>query len=171
MKAFRFEVAFSFAGAHREQVRAIAELVSAALDPGITERSKGRVFFDEWFAHEILGDDMDVLLQRFYHRQSRMVVADLSDDYAGRPWCQAETRTIRALRFDIDPARDETGRLRLLNLKLGEGDVPVADFEGRSAIWEITMLSAHDRHPGRIQSNFSSAFGNPGIANGWEATQ
>ena len=124
MKAVRFEVAFSFAGAHREQVRAIAELVSAAIDPGITDRSKGRVFFDEWFEHEILGDDMDVLLQRFYHQQSRMVVADLSDDYAGRPWCQAEARAIRALRFEIDPARDETGRLRLLNLKLGEGDAP-----------------------------------------------
>ncbi|MBI5772466.1 MAG: hypothetical protein HZA89_01840 [Verrucomicrobia bacterium] len=114
---FRFDVAFSFAGPHRDKVRAIAEIVVARL-------GDGKVFFDEWFEHEILGDDMDVLLQRFYHEQSLMVVADLSDEYAGRPWCQAEARAIRALRFDIDPARDETGRLRLLNVKFGDGRVP-----------------------------------------------
>ena len=123
-ETFRFAVAFSFAGPHRDNVRAIAELVSAQLDPGIPDRSKGRVFFDEWFEHEILGDDMDVLLQRFYHDQSRMVVADVSEEYAERPWCQAEARAIRALRFELDPARDETGRLRLLNIRLGEGEVP-----------------------------------------------
>ena len=123
-KAFRFAVAFSFAGAHRDKVRAIAELVSAQLDPGLQDRSQGRVFFDEWFEHEILGDDMDVLVQRFYHEQSRMVVADLSEEYSDRPWCQAEARAIRALRFELDTARDETRRLRLLNIRLGIGEVP-----------------------------------------------
>ena len=83
-----------------------------------------RVFYDDWYEHEILGDDMDVLLQRFYHERSLMVVADLSDEYAGRPWCRAEARAIRALRFELDPARDEIGRLRLLNVKLGGGNVP-----------------------------------------------
>jgi len=114
---YRFEVAFSFAGAHRDKVRAIAEIVRDKL-------GSEKVFFDEWFEHEILGDDMDVLLQRIYHEQSLMVVADLSDQYAGRPWCQAEARAIRALRFEIDPARDETGRLRILNAKFGDGVVP-----------------------------------------------
>ena len=32
------------------------------------------MFFDEWFEHEILGSDMDVLLQRFYHERSLLVV-------------------------------------------------------------------------------------------------
>jgi len=32
------------------------------------------VFFDEWYEHEILGDDMDVLRQGFYHEQSLLVV-------------------------------------------------------------------------------------------------
>jgi hypothetical protein len=62
---FRFEVAISFAGPYRDKVRAIAERLSEAIDPGIEDRSKGRVFFDEWFRHEILGSDMDVLLQQF----------------------------------------------------------------------------------------------------------
>jgi hypothetical protein len=118
---FRFDVAFSFAGPNREKVRAIAELVAARV-------GKERVFFDEWYEHEILGDDMDVLLQRFYHEQSLLVVADLSQEYAGRDWCQAEARAIRALRFEIDPARDETQRLRLLNSRFAAGSVP-GDFK------------------------------------------
>jgi hypothetical protein len=116
-QTFRFEVAFSFAGPHREKVQQIAELLAIRL-------GKDRVFFDEWYEHEILGDDMDVLLQHFYHEQSLFVLADLSGDYASRPWCQAEARAIRALRFEIDPARDETQRLRLLNARFGPGEVP-----------------------------------------------
>lgn len=121
---YRFEFAFSYAGPHRDKVRVIAEIVSARIDPGIADRSKGRVFFDQWFEHELLGYDMDVLLQRIFYEQSLMVVAELSGEYAGRPWCQVEARVIRDLRFVIDPARDETGRLRLLKVKFGEGNVP-----------------------------------------------
>jgi hypothetical protein len=117
IEAFRFDVAFSFAGPHRDKVRAIAKLVAAKL-------GEKRVFFDEWYEYEILGDDMHVLLQRFYHEQSLFVVADLSDEYVGRPWCQAEARAIRALRFEIDPARDEIQRLRLLNVRFDLGNVP-----------------------------------------------
>jgi hypothetical protein len=114
---FRFDVAFSFAGPNRDKVRAIAKLVAASI-------GEERVFFDEWYEHEILGDEMDVLLQRFYHDQSLLVVADVSEEYADRKWTQAEARAIRALRFDIDPARDETQRLRLLNARFGPGKVP-----------------------------------------------
>jgi hypothetical protein len=115
--AFRFEIAISFAGSHRDKIREIAELLGAKL-------GKDKVFFDEWYEHEILGDDMDVLLQRFYHEQSLFVLADLSEEYADRPWCQAEARAIRALRFEIDSARDETQRLRLLNARFEAGEVP-----------------------------------------------
>jgi hypothetical protein len=117
VEAFRFDIAFSFAGPHRDKVLAIAELVAVNL-------GKERVFFDEWYEHEILGADMDVLLQRFYHKQSLFVVADLSDEYADRPWCQAEARAIRELRFEIDAARDETQRLRMLNARFARGTVP-----------------------------------------------
>jgi hypothetical protein len=121
---YRFEVAFSFAGPHREKVRAIAELVA-------TKLGREKVFFDEWYEHEILGSDMDVLLQRIYHEQSLMVVADLSEHYAGREWTQAEARAIRALRKKLDLARNEVSRLRLLNIRFDEGDVPgMFDTEG-----------------------------------------
>ena len=35
---FRFEVAISVAGPHRDKVRAIAERLSEAVDPGPTDR-------------------------------------------------------------------------------------------------------------------------------------
>jgi hypothetical protein len=130
---YRFEVAISFAGPHREKIREIAGLLSAKL-------GKDKVFFDEWYKHEILGDDMDVLLQRFYHEQSLFVLADLSEEYADRPWCQAEARAIRALRFKIDPARDETQRLRLLNARFEAGDVPGV-FETTGYLDGITNTS------------------------------
>ncbi len=114
---FRFLVAFSFAGPHRDKVREIAEIVAGKL-------GKERVFFDEWYEHEILGSDMDVLLQRIYLDKSLMVVTDFSEDHASREWTQAEARAIRALRKRLDTARDEISRLRLLNIRLGEGDVP-----------------------------------------------
>src|SRR5260221_12867712 len=117
MSTFRFDVAFSFAGPHREKVFAIAELVAAKC-------GKKRVFYDDWYKAEILGPNMRVLLQRFYYEQSLMIVADLSDEYADRPWCQAEADAIDALRLKLDTARDETARLRLLNMRFGEGRVP-----------------------------------------------
>ena len=40
-ETFRFDIAFSFAGPHRDKVRAVAELVAKRL-------GKERVFFDEW---------------------------------------------------------------------------------------------------------------------------
>ncbi|MDZ4404165.1 toll/interleukin-1 receptor domain-containing protein [Prosthecobacter sp.] len=121
---YRFDVAFSFAGPHRDKVRAIADLVAAKLDPGLLKRGKGKVFFDEWFRAEILGGNMRVLLQRIYGEQSLMVVADLSDDYADRPWCQGEAEAIDALRMRIDSARDETARLRVFIVRFGPGHVP-----------------------------------------------
>ena len=123
-RKYRFEIAISFAGPHREKMRSIAELLSAAIDPGIPDRGKGGIFFDEWFQHEILGDDMEVLLQRIYHEQSAIVVADLSEHYADGPWTQAEARAIRALRMKLDTARDEAARLRLLSIRFDAGNVP-----------------------------------------------
>jgi tetratricopeptide (TPR) repeat protein len=116
-KGFRFDVAFSFAGPHREKVKAIAELIAAKI-------GKKRVFFDEWYRAEILGGNMRVLLQRIYGEKSLMVVADLSQDYADRPWCQGESEAIDALRMRIDSARDETSRLRVFIVRFGPGEVP-----------------------------------------------
>jgi tetratricopeptide (TPR) repeat protein len=162
---FRFEVAFSFAGPHRDKVRTIAELVSEKLDSGIRDHSKGRVFFDEWFEHEILGSDMDALLQRIYHEKSLMVVADLSEDYQSRRWPRAEERAIRALRLELDTIRDETARLRLINARFGDGDIPdVLPTEGYYDAQKRTPLQAAEflvkRHA-LLRERMGSAAANP----------
>jgi hypothetical protein len=63
-EGFRFDVAFSFAGPHREKVLAVAQLVAASI-------GQERVFFSDWYEHELLGVDMDVLLQRSGTRKSK----------------------------------------------------------------------------------------------------
>lgn len=116
-QSYRFDIAFSFAGTHRERVRAIAEIVQGRLGQGV-------VFYDEWFEDELNGDDADVFLQNCYEKRALMVIADVSEDYSGRRWPQAEARAIRALRMTIDTARDEVSRLRLAYIRFAEGDVP-----------------------------------------------
>jgi hypothetical protein len=134
--AFRFDVAFSFAGPHCEKVRAIAELVAAKL-------GREKVFFDEWYEDELGGDDSDALLQRFYEQKSFMVVADVSEDYASRRFPQAEARAIRSLRGTIDTARDEISRLRLAYIRFDAGDVPgVTSF---AIVWD-----ANERTPEQL---------------------
>ena len=50
---FQFLVSFSFAGANRVLVKTVAEAVAERL-------GKERVFFDDWYAHEIGGQDRDL---------------------------------------------------------------------------------------------------------------
>lgn len=114
--AYRFDVAFSFAGPHREKVRAIAEFVAAKL-------GREKVFFDEWYEDELGGDNAEAELQRIYEKRSLMVIADVSDKYADRPWCQAEASGIRALRMSIDTARDSALRWRLAYVRFDDGEV------------------------------------------------
>ena len=154
---YRFDVAFSYAGPNRDKMSEIAELVA-------NELGKDRVFFDQWYEDEILGSDMDTLLQQFFHEQSLLVISELSDEYAGREWCQAEARAIRALRFEIDPARDATQRLRLLSIRLGPGKVPgVFKTEGSLNRLEKTaqqcaelILKRLDRLQGRLEPSVES---------------
>lgn len=115
--SFRFDVAFSFAGPHRDKVRTIAELVR-------TELGDGKVFFDEWFEDELGGDRAEIALQEIYGEQSLMVIADVSNKYAGRPWCQAEANAIGALRMSLDSARKASDRLRLAYIRFDNGKVP-----------------------------------------------
>ncbi len=129
---YRFDIAFSFAGTHRERVRAIAGIVRERLGPDV-------VFYDEWFEDELNGDDADVFLQNCYEKRSLMVIADVSEDYSGRRWPQAEARAIRALRMTIDTARDEVSRLRLAYIRFAEGDVP--GVHGTAITWDAAKKS------------------------------
>ena len=65
----RFEVAISFAGDNkRDKVRKVAELVREQL-------GEDTVFFDEFYEHEIPGQDADLYFQRVFYEQTTMVVS------------------------------------------------------------------------------------------------
>jgi tetratricopeptide (TPR) repeat protein len=117
MPAYRFDVAFSFAGPHREKVRAIAELVAAKL-------GRERVFYDQWHEDELGGEDGDIALQDIYKSESLIVIADISDDYTGRKWCQDEAKAIRELRRSLNTATDKVLRQRLAYIRFDDGSVP-----------------------------------------------
>ena len=109
-------VAFSLAGEQRDIVRPIAEAVESAL-------GWGTVFYDDWFEHYISGDDADLRLQGIYSKRATLVVPCISERYGGKSWTLAEHRAIRSLQMELDRLQDEKQKLRILPLRVGEGDI------------------------------------------------
>jgi hypothetical protein len=112
----KFLVAFSFAGEQRDLVQSIASTVQECLG----ERT---VFFDTWYEHYIVGFDTDLQLQKIYHERSVLVVPCISSHYGNKPWTRAEYEAIRALKMQLSGGND-MDRLRILPLRVGDGDVP-----------------------------------------------
>ena len=112
----RFQVAFSFAGEQRDLVRAIAQAAEDLL-------GRGTVFFDEWFEHYLAGANADVVLQDIYQDRALLTVACISDRYGDKPWTQAEWSAIRALQMRLSASQQENDRLRVLPIRVGDGDV------------------------------------------------
>ena len=88
---YDFDVVVSFAGVDRHWARVLShELV----------RLGARVFFDEYFRHELLGKDLYVYLHEAYSKRARYCVVLLSEAYLETVWTQHELRSAqeRALR-------------------------------------------------------------------------
>jgi tetratricopeptide (TPR) repeat protein len=116
--SYRFEIALSFAGDNkRDKVRTVAEILR-------DELGEGRVFFDEWFEHELAGHDAHVVLQNVYRRQTRVVVTCVCQRYSEKPWTQEEWRAIQALERECrDAGAENVRRLRIIPLRFGDGEV------------------------------------------------
>jgi hypothetical protein len=112
----KFLVAFSFAGEQRDLVRSIAEEVEKRLGPG-------KVFLDEWYEHYIAGDNADQTLQDIYHKRSELVVFCISKPYGDKPWTRVESEAIRAFKMQLSRSTVKSHRLRILPLRVGDGDV------------------------------------------------
>ncbi|HEV7401469.1 MAG TPA: AAA-like domain-containing protein [Chthoniobacteraceae bacterium] len=113
----RFQVAFSFAGEQRALVKEIAEKLRARL-------GEDSVFYDNTYEHILAGNDSDLLLQEIYEKRSAMVIVGVSGDYARKQWTAVESRVIRALEMRLSASEDGNARLRILPLRVGDGDVP-----------------------------------------------
>jgi hypothetical protein len=85
---------------------------------GILGRST--VFYDDWYTHWIAGPDADLLLQSVYGERAELVVVCVSGAYGDKPWTNTEHRAVRARFQQAATAED---RLRVLPLRVGDGDV------------------------------------------------
>lgn len=112
----KFLVAFSFAGEQRALVRAVAEAVEREL-------GSPNVFLDEWFEHYIAGDDADIKLQEIYGERCALAVVCVSERYGGKPWTKAEHAAIRARYMKARESTNESDRLAILPIRVGDGDV------------------------------------------------
>ncbi|GAB6039966.1 TIR domain-containing protein [Endothiovibrio diazotrophicus] len=121
----RFLVAFSFAGEQRELVRRIAEAVEAEL-------GAPNVFLDEWFEHYIAGHDADLKLQEIYERRAVLAVVCVSAAYGEKPWTADEHEAIRARKMRARNATDESARLAILPIRVGDGEVEGIPFNAIS---------------------------------------
>jgi hypothetical protein len=90
----RFDFAISFAGPDRQIARALAEALTAR---------NLRVFFDEYFEHEMLGVDGADYLNDVFFRQSRFCIALVSANYQQRAWSQLERRAAQARELETQP--------------------------------------------------------------------
>jgi TIR domain len=112
----KFLIAFSLAGEQRNLVRSIAEAVEEELGPAT-------VFLDEWFEHFIAGHDGDLKLQQIYGKQSELVVICVSERYGSKPWTRAEHEAIRARLMETRASPEKRDELRILPIRVGEGEV------------------------------------------------
>src|SRR5215475_15731318 len=83
----RFDFALSFSGADRNTARSI---YSALVADGY------RVFFDEEFEHEMIGQDGIRYLTDIYAKQSRYCVVLISSSYESSSWTQLERESIQS---------------------------------------------------------------------------
>lgn len=157
----RFKVAFSLAGEQRELVQSIAVEVERLL-------GLGTVFYDEWYESVIAGFDGDLELQKIYHAKTDLVMVCISANYDSKPWTKIEWEAIRALQAVLRVSDDLGDRLRVLPIRVGDGEVQgfyltSIYIEARSRTPRQTELIA-DRYQQWRQSDQAVAFEPKGAA-------
>ena len=86
----RFRVALSFSGKNRTVVEHVARVLTEQL-------GEGKVFYDNFFRHEIARLNLDKYLTDIYRKHSDLVVVFLSPGYEQSDWCGLEWRAVRDL--------------------------------------------------------------------------
>lgn len=86
----RFHFAISFSRPQRELAKQLSQLLTA----------RGyKVFFDEDFEHELLGQDGADYLNNTFFKESHYCIALISESYDKSAWTQLERRAIQAREF------------------------------------------------------------------------
>ncbi len=108
---YTYEVALSFAG----EDRAFADAVAKGLrDAGV------KVFYDDFYAEELWGEDLAVKLREVYHSSSQFCIMIISEHYIDKMWPSHERQQA------IERMIRERGKAYVLPVRLDgfNGEVP-----------------------------------------------
>jgi hypothetical protein len=107
-QVFDYDLALSYAGEDRAYVGQIALRLR---DLGV------RLFYDEYAASELWGNDLYVLLDDVYRKRARFAVVFVSHYYVSKPWTQHERQSAQARALtDVNPY--------LLPVRLDDSELP-----------------------------------------------
>lgn len=140
---YKYEVALSFAGENRE----FAEAVAAGL------REEGvNVFYDDFFADELWGEDLSVRLRNVYHDSSQFCIILISEQYMEKMWPSFERQQA------IERMMRQRGKAYILPVRLDgySGDVP-----GLSGL--ISYLSVSSSEPEKVVNAFLGKIGKESV--------
>jgi hypothetical protein len=112
----RFLVALTFSGNERGIILRLAEALEARL-------GRGTVYYDEWYRHYFAGNNADLRMQSVYEDQAELVVVGVSGSYGSKQWTKVEYEAVRSLQMRLGQSGDERDQLRILPLRVGDGDV------------------------------------------------
>ena len=119
---YKYKVALSFAGEDRAFAEAVAE--------GLREAGV-KVFYDDFYAEELWGEDLSVRLREVYHQRSKFCIMTISEHYGEKMWPSFERQQA------IDRLIKQKGEAYILPVRLDgfNGQVPgLSDSIGYVAV-------------------------------------
>lgn len=131
---YSYDVAISFAGENRR----FAEAVSTGLrEAGVN------VFYDDFYASDLWGEDLSVSLRKVYHEASRFCIMIISAPYVEKMWTNFERQQA------IERLITQKGQSYILPVRLDGYKNEVPGLSGM-----IGFLSVDSSQPGRVIDAF-----------------
>jgi len=140
--SYRYEVALSFAG----EDRAFAEKVAEGLS-----KAEVNVFYDNFYADDLWGEDLAVKLREVYHKASQFCIMIISQNYIDRMWPNHERQQA------IERMIQEKGKIYVLPVRLDGFDGEVPGLSGT-----IGYLTVKSSEPQKLVDAFLRKVGREG---------
>ena len=139
MMDYSYDVAISFAGEDRKFVEAVAT--------GLREAGVN-VFYDNFYASDLWGEDLSVSLRKVYHEASRFCIMVISAPYVEKMWTNFERQQA------IERLIKQKGQSYILPVRLDGYKNEVPGLSGM-----IGFLSVDSNKPGRVVDAFLKKIG------------
>ena len=136
---YSYDVALSFAGEDRK----FAEAVAAGL-----REAEINVFYDDYYAADLWGEDLSVSLRKVYHEASRFCIMIISAQYVEKMWPNFERQQA------LERLIKQKGKAYILPVRLDgySGDVP-------GLAGTIGFLAVKSNEPEKVVSVFLEKIG------------